>query len=84
MKCENCGKNEGQETYCRVCMENDGKIVKKVLCDDCIDQNIADAKEIIGFKDKQNNRSNICPHCGGTPIQKTGINYHCQYCDAWS
>ena len=23
----------------------------------------------------------ICPNCGGDPIQKVGINKHCEYCD---
>jgi len=28
-----------------------------------------------------NKESEKCPNCGGDPIQKVGINKHCEYCD---
>ena len=27
------------------------------------------------------NKVQKCPNCGGDPIQKVGINKHCEYCD---
>ena len=55
------------------------------LCDNCGYRYHTETKispdDITCDKCERRNQSEKCPNCGGDPIQKVGINKHCEYCD---